>query len=117
MLAEQRHQSAIDIRAGVRAWLETGAVLSRIGLQERLVYRFNLVISLFATIITVLVFRHLWISLYGARGSYAGVSLDQTITYSAFSIILMQLFPGHLIWSIGRRIRSGDVIFDIIWPS
>lgn len=90
-------------------------VLIRVSLQERLVYRLNLVIGLFGALVMVLVFRHLWISLYGEREVYAGVTLDQTLTYATVSIIVACLFPSRL-EEINDRIREGDIVFDITRP-
>ena len=116
MLSSNTHPDDPFVRIDRLAGLKSASNLLKIGLQERLVYRFNLIVSLFGTIITVLVFRHLWIAPYGAREAYAGVRLDQTITYAALDIVLIQLFPNHLVWLVGARIRTGNVIFDITRP-
>ena len=90
--------------------------LIRVSLQDKLVYRFDLVVGLVRTFILIFIFRYLWIALYGARQIYAGVTLDQTITYAAISLILSPLFPNSLIIDVGRRIRNGNILFDITRP-
>jgi viologen exporter family transport system permease protein len=93
-----------------------GMHLMLASLQEKLVYRFDLVVGLLRTLILILVFRYLWVALYGGQAEYAGVSLDQTITYAAMSMIISPLFPNALINEVGGRIRSGNVLFDITRP-
>jgi len=90
--------------------------LMRASLQDKLVYRFDLVVGLIRTFILIFIFRYLWIALYAGRQSYAGVTLDQTITYAAISLILSPLFPNSLIVEVGRRIRNGNILFDITRP-
>ena len=93
------------------AWM-----LMRVSFLERLVYRFDLVMGLFGTLITILVFRHLWISLYGEHEVYAGATLNQTLTYTALSIIVTRIYPNRLIRVVAGQLRTGDIIFDITRP-
>ena len=97
MLSSHSHPDDPFVRIDSLAGFKSAFNLLKIGLQERLVYRFNLIVSLIGTIITVMVFRHLWIALYGAQETYAGVRLHQTVTYAALDIVLIQLFPNHLV--------------------
>jgi ABC-2 type transport system permease protein len=93
-----------------------GMNLIRASLQEKLVYRFDLIVGLLRTLILILVFRYLWIALYAGRSEYAGISLDQSITYAALSMIISPLFPNSLIQEVSSRIRSGNILFDITRP-
>ena len=90
--------------------------LIRSSLQEKLVYRFDLVVGLLKTFIFIVVFRYLWIALYGGRDTYAGVTVDQTITYVTMSMVITPLFPNRLILDVGNRIRTGNILFDITRP-
>lgn len=90
--------------------------LIKVNFLEKLVYRFDLVVGLVRTFILVLVFHQLWAALYGGNESYAGVSVDQTLTYVVMSISIAPLFPNSLIMQVGGRIRSGDILFDIARP-
>lgn len=105
-------------RAGLAArfWGSAGVRLMLSSLQEKLVYRFDLIVGLLRTLILILVFRYLWVALYGDQIMYAGVSLDQTITYATMSMIISPLFPNVLIQQVSGRIRSGNVLFDITRP-
>jgi ABC-2 type transport system permease protein len=86
-------------------------------LQERLVYRFDLIVGLIRSFITLLVFRYLWIALYGGKEIFDGISLNQTLTYSLMSLILRPVFQANsMIPEISRRIRSGNITFDIARP-
>jgi ABC-2 type transport system permease protein len=93
-----------------------GFNLIRVNLQESLVYRFDLVVGLIKTFILIFVFRSLWTALYGGSGTYAGVSLAQTLTYATISMVISPLFPNNLIPEVGARIRSGDILFDLSRP-
>jgi ABC-2 type transport system permease protein len=90
--------------------------LIKVSLEEKLVYRFDLIIGLIRTAILILVFRYLWIALYGGQATYNGVTLGQTITYAAMSMIVSPLFPNSLIQEVGARIRNGSILFDITRP-
>jgi ABC-2 type transport system permease protein len=91
-------------------------MLMRVSFLEKLVYRFDLAMGLFGTLITILVFRHLWISLYGEHEMYAGATLNQTLTYTALSIIATRIYPNRLIRVVAGQMRTGDIIFDITRP-
>jgi ABC-2 type transport system permease protein len=90
--------------------------LIRASLQEKLVYRFDLLISILRNFILVFVFRYLWLALYGGRAEFAGVSLQQTLTYATLGVILASLFPNSLVLDVGSRIRTGNILFDINRP-
>lgn len=98
------------------AWGRAAFGLVKVNLQEKLVYRFDLIIGLVRVFILALVFRQLWIVLYGGREAYAGVTLNQTLTYVIMSIAVMPLFPNSLILEVNDRIRSGNILFDITRP-
>lgn len=101
-----------DLQNGIRA----AGGLIRASLQEKLVYRFDLLISILRNFVLVFVFRYLWLALYGGQNEFAGVSLQQTLTYATLGVILTPLFPNSLILDVGGRIRSGNILFDINRP-
>jgi ABC-2 type transport system permease protein len=101
-----------DRLASVRA----AFILVKVSFLEKLVYRFNLVVGLFGTFVAILVFRQVWIALYGEREVYAGVTIVQMITYIAMSRIVDGIYPNQLIRIIERQLRSGDITFDITRP-
>lgn len=101
-----------SLQGGIRA----AAGLIRASLQEKLVYRFDLLVSFLRNFILVFVFRYLWLALYGGRAEFSGVSLQQTLTYATLGVILAPLFPNSLVLDVGGRIRTGNILFDINRP-
>ena len=85
-------------------------------LQDTLVYRFDLFVGLIRVLILIGVFRYFWIALYGGQATYAGVPIDKALTYAALSLIINPLFSNALIGEVSRRIRSGNILFDVTRP-
>jgi ABC-2 type transport system permease protein len=108
--------SAFSGVQGFQSGLRAAVGLVRASVQEKLVYRFDLVIQLLRNFILIFVFRYLWLSLYGSQTEFAGVSLAQTLTYATMGVILTPLFPNTLVLDIGRRLRTGNILFDINRP-
>jgi len=108
--------SAVSVAPDIQSGLKVAGSLIRASLQEKLVYRFDLIIGLLRTFILILVFRYLWLALYGGRATFAGVSLEQTITYATVSMIIGPLYPNSLILDVGARLRTGNILFDITRP-
>lgn len=101
---------------GLQSGIRAAGGLIRASLQEKLVYRFDLLVTLLRNFILIFVFRYLWLALYAGRAEFAGVSLAQTLTYATLGVIVTPLFPNTLVLDVGRRIRSGNILFDINRP-
>jgi len=108
--------SAFDQTAGLQGRIRPALSLMRASLQEKLVYRFDLLISILRGFILVFVFRYLWLALYAGQAEFDGVSLQQTLTYATLGVILTPLFSNSLVWDISSRIRTGNILFDINRP-
>ena len=108
--------SAFSGARGLSGEIWAAAGLIRASVQEKLVYRFDLLVTLVRNLILITIFRFLWLSLYGGQAEFGGVSLNQTLTYATLGIILSPLFPNSLILDVGGRIRSGNILFDISRP-
>ncbi len=91
-------------------------VLLKISLQEKLVYRFDTFFGLLYPFFRVLLVQALWIALFNGRQVLSGSTFDQTITYVVLSWILRNMFPEGLIGEVNNRIRTGDIIFDVMRP-
>ncbi|MFT3890643.1 MAG: hypothetical protein QM730_03340 [Anaerolineales bacterium] len=88
----------------------------RASIKEKLVYRFDLLVGFLRTFILIYVFRYLWLSLYGGSESIGGVSIQQAITYATLSMVIVPLFPSNLVLDVGARMRTGNILFDIMRP-
>ncbi len=105
-------ERARDRLASARAAL----ALTRISLQEKLAYPHDMLSDLLQMLVEMLVFRQLWIALYGGQGAYAGVTLDQALTYQVVNVMVARLFSSWLFWDVNERLRSGDILFDVARP-
>lgn len=84
--------------------------------MQNLVYRFNMIIGFVSSILVLLIFRHVWISLYSQNYDPSLPSLQQALTYSTFSILIIGLYPNELIRIVGEKVRTGNIIFEITRP-
>ena len=100
-----------------RASLQTMYALTRISLLGKLAYPHDMWGSLLRMALETIVFWRLWIALYAGRETHAGVTLEQALAYQVISVIVTRLFTNWITWDAGRRIRSGDVVFDIARPT
>jgi len=107
---------SVPLAARLGNSLVAAATLIKVSLEEKLVYRFDLIVGLIRTAILILVFRYLWLALYAGQETYNGVTVGQTITYAALSMVISPLFPNSLILEVGSRIRNGSILFDITRP-
>jgi ABC-2 type transport system permease protein len=112
----EMNASSVHLPARLGNSLVAAATLIKVSLEEKLVYRFDLIIGLIRTATLILVFRYLWLALYAGQETYNGVTVGQTITYAAMSMIISPLFPNSLILEVGSRIRNGNILFDITRP-
>lgn len=90
-------------------------VILKIGFMQKLVYKFNMIIGIIASFLVIIILKHLWSSLY-SNSTDISVSLPQTLTYSAISVIIAGIYPDSLIRTVEEKIKYGDIIFDITRP-
>ena len=88
----------------------------RVHLQYQLTYPHELFTDLLQMFLQMLVFRQVWIALYGGQDAYAGVTLAQAVTYQLVNVIVVRLFSSWIVWASNERIRSGDIVFQITRP-
>ena len=96
--------------------LRTASVLITASLQEKLVYRFDLIMGLLRALIQIFVFYQLWTILFAGVNDYAGISLEQTQLYTVVSMSIMPLLDRSFLPIVNDRIRSGDIVFDLTRP-
>ena len=107
-----REMPAQDRLASIRAaWAHI-----RYNLQYQFTYPHELVTDLLQMFLQMLVFRQVWIALYGGQDAYGGVTLAQAVTYQLINVIVVRLFTTWMLWSANHRIRTGDIVFTIMRP-
>ncbi len=96
--------------------LSQAHTLLKLGLQTQLAYREELVSQWVSIAVEVIVFRQLWRALYGARESYAGVTLAQALTYITVTIVVTRFFSTWLVEDVNSQIRDGDIALALARP-
>jgi ABC-2 type transport system permease protein len=108
----RREMPAQDRWASIRAaWAQI-----KYNMQYHFSYPHDMLTDLLHMFIEMLVFREVWIALYGGREAYGGVTLAQAVTYQLVNVIVVRLFSTWVVWSVHHRIRSGDIVFSITRP-
>ena len=107
-----RETRAQDRWASLRAaWAEI-----RYSMQYQFTYPHELFTDLLQMSLQMLVFREVWIALYGGQDARAGVTLAQAVTYQLVNVIVVRLFSTWILWSANYGIRTGNVILMITRP-
>lgn len=90
------------------------AVVKIQGYWAILQIRESALISWATSLVGMLLARQLWIALFNGQATYEGFTLDETLTYVVLSMALNNLLKGDEF--IAWKIRSGNVLFDLIYP-
>jgi ABC-2 type transport system permease protein len=99
------------------AWIRSAWALIKVNLQYHLTYPHDMLTDLLQMYLQMLVFREVWIALYGGRDVHDGVTLAQAVTYQLVNVIVVRLFSTWIVWTANHRIRSGDIVFQITRPT
>lgn len=78
-------------------------------------YKFKLFTYSLIGITQTLIYYFLWTSIYKNGGSFA-YSLDEMITYVILSFLIQGLSAKWITMEIGRKVRSGDIVIDLLRP-
>lgn len=105
-----------SLAPGRLAWLRAMLALTKISLLGKLTYPHDMLGMLLRMLLETAVFWQLWRALYGEHEVHAGVTLAQALSYQVVNVIVTRLFANWITWDATRRIRSGDIVFDITRP-
>lgn len=103
---------AQDRFASIRAaWTQV-----KLDMQYQFTYPHEIFTEFLQMSLQMIVFRQVWIAMYGGRETHAGVTLAQAVTYQLVIVIVVRLFTTWVLWSANDRIRTGDIVFQIARP-
>ena len=112
-----RKMRARTLCARSRASLQTMLALTRVSLLGKFAYPHDIWGSLLRMSLETILFWKLWTALYADRATYNGVTLGQALAYQAINVIVISLFSNWVTGEAARRIRSGDIVFDLARPT
>ena len=59
----------------------------------------------------------LWQTVYGQAEAVAGVTRSQMISYAVLSVLLGALLQAQVEYSVGSRVRDGQIALDLMRPA
>ncbi|MGI6225013.1 MAG: ABC transporter permease [Peptococcales bacterium] len=97
----------------VRMYLE----FTRKSFQRAAAYRFEAWMRLFSNIIFLFMWGFIWFGLYKTKGNVAGVTFQAVFSYVLISQMLQGLHgAGTPLWDIQEKVRTGDIVSEMIRP-
>jgi ABC-2 type transport system permease protein len=91
---------------------------SKIGLKQQLVYKGDLWLNVFGMLVVFVLWIFFWKALYQGREVVDSVSMNQMIAYMviSYAVLIPQLHNMRIRHAFTEKIRSGDIIFDLMKP-
>ncbi len=88
----------------------------RLGAAHALTFRANLVVSLVSVALQTVLLVTVWRSVYAGRGTVAGITEDQAVSYAILAMVLGHLSLPWRLSSLPDRVREGTIAVDVIRP-
>ncbi|HYH12047.1 MAG TPA: ABC-2 family transporter protein [Thermomicrobiales bacterium] len=102
----------MTIRANLPAWME----LARANMRLQYVYRFNILVGILMTAITIYLLTLVWRAAYSGEGDVGGVGLEQMLVYLTIANLQLYFLRPYVASDIQSRIREGQIGFDVSRP-
>lgn len=102
----------MSLAANIPAWLE----LIRANIRYQFTYRFNVIMGIFLTAVTIYLLTIVWTSAYGGRTEVGGISLQQTLVYLTIGNLQAWYLRPEIGHDIVARVREGQIGFDLSRP-
>lgn len=90
--------------------------MTRIGFRLAMAYRSTIVMTMVTLIAQVFLLRMIWTSVYGARDSAAGITLEALLAYLTLANLQSFAMNTVVTRTVHHRIRTGMVFFDLARP-
>lgn len=102
----------MTFRANLPAWIE----IARANIRWQYMYRFNVLMGIILTGVTIYLLTLLWRSAYGAQTEVDGIGISQTLVYLTIANLQLYFLRPEVSGDIQARIREGQIGFDLSRP-
>ncbi len=102
----------MTIRANIPAWVE----LARASIKWHFTYRFNALMGIVLTAVTIYLLTIVWRAAYGDESVVNGIGIDQTLVYLTIANLQLFFLRPEISADIQARIREGQIGFDLSRP-
>ena len=92
--------------------------LLRVGILEEMQFRLGAATKLFGNVIYLIIIYFLWKAIFDGSPTDVvnGMTFEDTMIYLVLASALFYTMEMYVTWDMGRRIKSGDIIVDLLRP-
>lgn len=87
----------------------------KITFKNSIVYRFNTIMSIMATVFTLFLQLLLWQALLDYR-TVSIITFEQMVVYQTVGVVLSLFYNANIADAVGNRIKDGSIAYDLIKP-
>ena len=92
--------------------------LIKAGILDALQFRLSLVVTIVGNLLYLLLVYHLWKAIFASAESDVinGMTFSDTMVYLVFASALFNFMEMWIVWGMGRKIQSGEIVGDLLKP-
>ncbi len=92
--------------------------LLKVGILEEMQFRLGAVTKLFGNVIYLIIIYFLWKAIFAGSPEPVvnGMTFEDTMIYLVLASALFYTMELYVTWDMGRRIKSGDIVIDLLRP-
>ena len=102
----------MTFRVNLPAWVE----IARANIRWHYMYRFNVLMGILLTGITIYLLTVVWRAAYDGRAEVDGIGIQQTLVYLTIANLQLYFLRPDISADIQARIREGQIGFDLSRP-
>lgn len=84
--------------------------------QERYAFRFNFYITIFASVLLLMIQINVWTALYSNKGIISSINLNEMLSYVIIASIVVALTKSGAGTKIAERVENGNIVLDLMKP-
>ncbi|MGG4144244.1 ABC-2 family transporter protein [Paenibacillus algorifonticola] len=84
--------------------------------QERYAFRFNFYITIFASILLLVIQINVWTALYNNKENIDNINLNEMVCYIIVAAVVVTLTRSNAGRKIAERVENGSIILDLMKP-